>query len=153
MTDDFKQIKKLLSKLPTTLQQKIVVRATRKAALLIKKEAKNRVPIRTGLLKKSIGIAKAKKKDTPSDITRFYIIPKSVIRFTKKITVNGQSGKLKAKIYAYHAHFVEFGTKKMTAEPFLLPAAKATKMQVVSTFKEELYGQIEKEIPKIAKEV
>lgn len=151
MTDEFIDIKRKLSKLPVILQDKIVTKASRAAASLIAKEAKRRVPVDRGLLKRSIGVAKAKKKDTPEGVIRFYVVPKSTVAFSRKVTVAGikGGGKLKAKVRAFHAHFVEFGTKKMGAKPFLLPAAKAVQPQVMSTFKEKIRSEIEKEVPKL----
>ena len=147
MTDEFLQVKKALDKLPGVLQQRVVVGATRAAAKVIADEAKQNVPVRTGLLKKSIGVAKAKKKDTEPGHVKFYVVPKSKIAFTKK--VNG--GKLKVKTYAWYAHFVEFGTAKMAARPFLRPAFENSAVKSVKAFQEYAVKRVDREVRKLAR--
>ncbi len=151
MTDEFKEVKRVLKQLPPVLQHKVVTAAARAGAQVIAKEARRRVPVRSGLLKRSIGVAKAKKKDTPKDAVRFYVVPKTKVSINRKVSVNGQKGKLKAKVRAYHGHFVEFGTRKMAARPFLLPAAKAKQAEVVKVFQEKIHEGVEKEVKRLAK--
>jgi len=151
ITDEFKDVQKVLQKLPATLQYKVVVKAARASARVIAKQAKANVPVKSGLLRKSIGVAKAKKSATPKDVVRFYVVPKSKVSISKKVIVGGRSGKLRAKVRAYHGHFVEFGTKKMKAIPYLLPAAKATRGQVVTTFREKIHEGVEKEVKRLAR--
>lgn len=151
MTNEFAQVQKALSKLAPTLQQKVVVGAARASAKVIADEAKRRVPVDTGLLKKSIGIAKAKKQDTPKDVVKFYVVPKTKIRFTAKGSINGQAVKVKTKTSAFHAHFIEFGTEKMPARPFLRPAMETTKTDVVKAFQEYALKRVDKEVKKLAK--
>jgi HK97 gp10 family phage protein len=150
MTDEFKAVQKALSKIPSTLQEKVVVGATRAAARVIANEAKDRVPVKTGLLKKSIGIAKAKRADTPNGVIRFYVVPKSKISIGSKVSVGGKSGKLKAKVNAYYAHMVEFGTSKMAAHPFLRPAFENSGDKSVKAFQEYALKRTEKELKKLA---
>jgi HK97 gp10 family phage protein len=150
MTSEFEAVQKTLSRLPAVIQQKVVVGAARAASRVIAKKAKELAPVDTGLLKKSIGIAKAKKKDTDPGHVKFYIVPKSVVSVRSKVSVGGRSGKLKAKVRAYHAHFLEFGTKNMAAKPYLLPAAKATTSDAVKAFREYVHNRVPVELKKIA---
>lgn len=152
MTESFKKVKKALDKLPGTIQQKVVVGATRKATSVIAKEAKANVPERTGLLKKSIGVAKAKKKDTPHNHVKFFVVPKSKILFSKKVDLaDGSTGKLKVQANAYYAHMIEFGTVNMVAQPFLRPAMESKADESVKAFQQYALKRVDKEIAKLGK--
>jgi HK97 gp10 family phage protein len=151
MTDGFLEVQKALSKLAPTIQEKVVVGATRAAAKVVADEAKSRVPVDTGLLKKSIGVAKAKKKDTPKDVVKFYVVPKSKIKFTTKGTMDGKAVKVKTNTSAFHAHFIEFGTEKMAARPFLRPAMESTRTEVVTAFQKYALKRVDKEVAKLGR--
>lgn len=147
---DAKAVQKVLSKLPAIIQKKVVDKASRASAKVIATEAKKRVARRTGLLARSIGVAKAKPRNTPDGMVRFYVLPKTKVTISRRVVVNGKKGRLKAKTRVFYGHFLEFGTKKMKAKPFLLPAAKATSSKVVSTFKEKVFEEVEKEVRKLS---
>lgn len=152
MTESFKKVKQALEKLPDAIQQKVVVGATRKATSVIAKEAKDNVPERTGLLKKSIGVAKAKKKDTPLHHVKFFVVPKSKILFSKKVTLaDGGTGKLKVQANAYYAHMVEYGTKNMVAQPYLRPAMESKADEAVKAFQDYAIKRVDKEIARLNK--
>ncbi|UFH59834.1 HK97-gp10 family putative phage morphogenesis protein [Sulfurovum mangrovi] len=144
MTDEFKDVQDALSKFRTNVKEKIVTGAARSSANVIADEAKARVHVRTGLLKKSIGVAKAKKKDTAPGHVKFYVVAKSKVQGTKKVTIGGQSGKMKFKVYAWYAHMVEFGTVNMAAIPFMRPAYETKGTESVRVFQDEVFKRIEK---------
>jgi len=150
ITDEFKAVQDALKKLPAHLQQKVVVGATRASAAVIAKEAKENVPVRTGLLKKSISVRMVPKSKTPKGHVHFYVVPLTKVRFTANVTVNGQSGKLKATRTAYYAHMVEFGTSKMAAQPFLRPAFENSADKSVKAFQAYALKRTDKEIAKLA---
>jgi HK97 gp10 family phage protein len=79
--------------------------ALKEAGKFIRKEVKDRVPVDEGTLKKNVGTW-VRKKDTSLQIGVY----------------TRERAKKKKYTYAYHAHLVEFGTKKMAAKPFLRPA-------------------------------
>jgi len=150
ITDEFKKVQKTLSKLPHVLQEKVVVGATRAAAKTIADDAKRRVPVKSGLLKKSIGVKKAKKQFTPDNVVKYIIAPMSKVRVTKKVIAAGKSGKLKASLISYHGGFVEFGTKNMKAKPYLAPAMRANRSKAVKAFQSYAILRTEKELRKLA---
>lgn len=151
MTDGFLQVDKALSQLSETMQEKVFVGATRAAAKVIAEDAKANVPVDTGLLKKSIGVAKAKKKDTPDGVVKFYVVPKSKVRFTAKGTANGVGVKVKTTTQAWYAHMVEFGTVNMAARPFLRPAYANSATKSVKAFQQYALKRVEKEVKKLAR--
>lgn len=151
MTDEFAKVQSVLTKLPIVLQKKVVVGATRAGAKVIAKEAQRLVPVRSGILKRSIGVAKAKKKDTPEGVVRFYIVPKTKVNSTSRVLVGGKSAKIKAKLSSYHGHFVEFGTDNMDEDPYLYPSAKSKKDETVKAFQNYTIIRTEKEVRKLAR--
>ena len=89
---------------------KKVMRELERAALkdvakFLRKEVKRRVPVDEGTLKKNVGTW-VRKKETDLQIGIY----------------TRDRAKRKGYKYAYHAHLIEFGTKKMAAKPFLRPS-------------------------------
>jgi len=153
MTDDFARLKEFLKKLPADIQQQVVKGATRSAANVIAKDARARVPVDTGLLKKSIAVRRAKKNNQKEGHEIYYVVPLTKVKFTAKAKINGQNAKLKATRYNFHAHLVEFGTSKMKAQPFLRPAYEASAESSVEAFKKYANERVEKEAKKLAAKV
>jgi HK97 gp10 family phage protein len=79
--------------------------ALKEVAKFLRKEVKLRVPVDQGILKKNVG-SWVRKKDVVLQIGIY----------------TRERAKRKGYTYAYHAHLVEFGTKRMTAKPFLRPS-------------------------------
>lgn len=90
-----------LKRLDHKLQKKAVAPSLRKGLTLIKNDAISGSPYRTGKLRSSIVIRKAKKK------------------FQTKGSQMYSVGVLKK---AWYWRFVEFGTSRLSARPFLRPA-------------------------------
>ena len=99
------EVLKKLKKLPERIQKNVLSGAIRASAKPIIKEARRLVPVRTGTLKKSIGVVKRRSED------------KNIIHYS----VTPRSGK-KQKYDGWYAHFVEFGTyAKLDHPPKSLP--------------------------------
>lgn len=92
------EIDKALAELERKAQRKIVSSAMRKAMKIVQAEAKNNAPVDTGELKKSIKVRAGKRR-----------------RGAITIDVRTQDPNHKEK-------FLEFGTVKMAARPFMRPA-------------------------------
>ncbi len=90
-----KQLAQLMKQVPLRIERKIAKKALREGARPVIKEARARAPKgKTGLLKKSI----------------------------RAYTAKGAKIRIGPSRDAWYAHFVEFGTSKMTARPFMRPA-------------------------------
>ena len=85
----------------------------------IKDEVKNRAPVKSGVLKSAIRSKQMTKTKYPS----------------VGIYVQGK---------AYYWYFIEHGTSKMSAAPFLRPAVDAKHEEGVEKFKERLSKEIDK---------
>lgn len=97
---------------------KIENEALQKAAEPILEDAKNSAPVRTGRLRDGLKISKVKNSKDG----------KYVLVGTDK----------KDKDAPFWATFIEFGTSKMPAQPFLRPAYERNKKQVIDILKEEI---------------
>ncbi len=153
--DGLKELEKSLKELPEVLRGKPLRNAVSAGAKVVLDEAKNRVPIGdTGNLKKSLyryrsrsqsGIGKEtflvgvrKGKGTYGDTRR----NRRLGIVGKKYTTQGE---------AFYWRFLEFGTNKMPAKPFLRPAFESTKTRAVEVMKERLAKAIELQAKKVIK--
>jgi HK97 gp10 family phage protein len=92
-------------------------------ALVVRDEAKDLVPVRTGLLKSAIFAAYG-DKEAPDVL----------------VGVNHKK--------APHSHLVEFGTVKMQAQPFMRPAITATRGKVIAIVADGMKKILEKALPR-----
>lgn len=93
-TSNAKQVKHMLTELERA--------ALKEVAKYLRKKMKSRVPFGQGVLKKNIGTWVVKKNASLQ-----------IGVYTR------DRAKRKGYPYAYHAHLVEFGTKRTRANPFL----------------------------------
>ena len=122
------EILKKLKKLPERVQKNVLTGAIRASAKPIIKEARRLVPVRSGTLKKSIGVRKRRSKDRK--IIKFSIAPLS-------------------KKGGFYGMFVENGTSKMAAHPFMRPAFEKEGKNTIKAAKEYMNKRIDKEIAKL----
>jgi HK97 gp10 family phage protein len=137
--DGLRELGERMRKLSADVATKAAVRATGKAARLIKKQAVLNVirspSVVTGSLRDAIIVKK---------------IPKSQAQYTSEhiVTVRGKSRRgrksKRKQAIAPHARFVELGTIKMRPEPFLRPALEMRKHEAIKVMVETLRQQIDK---------
>lgn len=104
------ELRKAFSELSSDAQQRSALRAAlRVAASVVVKEAKARVPAQTGDLQKSIAA---------------------------KVTVNRKSAEAKIGFgkQEFYGMFVELGTSRTAARPFLRPALDAKQREAIEKF-------------------
>jgi len=102
--------------------KRAVANVLREKARAIKEDAKKRCPKDTGALSESI---------------RY-----TVSRRTLTAAVHA-GGKKVRDIDTYYAHFVEYGTKKMNARPFLIPAGRAHEDETLDALTDALQKVLE----------
>lgn len=90
------------------------------AAQIVVDSAKAKVPVDTGELRDSIGNNKAEIKDHAAEC---------IVGVDKE---------------ALHAHFIEFGTSKSAAQPFMRPAVKESKPAVDHQVSKDLRAILER---------
>ena len=113
------ELERQFDRLADTAKKKVMMKALNAGIAPIKKEAKKNAPVDKGVLKKKI---RSKQ-----------------MRYTEKPAVGIYvSGK------AYYWYFIEHGTSKMSATPFLRPAADSKHEEGVNKFKERWKVEIDK---------
>lgn len=114
---------RVLDDLPRKLSARLLTRALRKGANVLRKEARRRAPKRSGNLRRSIRIriSKAQRR--------------------------GLAGAAGVQVYvsrgAFYGAFLEFGSARQPAHPFLRPAFDATDSAMVDAIGKQLGDDIE----------
>jgi len=103
------KLMKTLKGFPDKVQKSVVTGSIRAGATTVREEIRSKVPRGTGALKKSIYI---KKRRTKGNEVKYTVMPRKVV------LPNGS----KAKDTRQYAYYLEYGTEKMTAKPFIRPA-------------------------------
>ena len=120
---------KTLAQFPKNIQNNVMTGAIRAGANVIRDEARLRVPKKTKELAKSIVSIKRRAE----------------VRNQVKFSVTPSKGKNKA---GWRAHFIEFGTSKMSAKPFLRPAFEASENKSLDDAKDYIAKRIPQELAK-----
>ncbi|MDP9192298.1 MAG: HK97 gp10 family phage protein [Acidobacteriota bacterium] len=112
------EIQRKFANLSGRAQRAVVRDSLRSAARVVEKAARQRVPVDTGRLKKAI---------------------------TQRVTVQSSIGEALVgyRKEAFYGGFVELGTSKMAAQPFLRPALDENTDEIEKTFVNALNRTIE----------
>jgi HK97 gp10 family phage protein len=144
-----KELNDALRDLPLAIGRNVLRGATSAGAALISKEAAAKAPVYTGdvskghpppgTLRRSVYLKQIRELSSPISQT-FYV---SVRKGKNKADKKGRS------LDAYYWTWVEFGTAKMAARPFLRPAFEARKLAAVDAIKRYLAERIPREAAKL----
>lgn len=137
-----------LKELPNRIARNALRRSVARGAVVIRDEAKTRAPVSTtppapgdplpGTLKRSIVIKHDKDRSILTSQT--YVV---AVRHGKKYRNQGKKGNRSQD--AYYWRWVEFGTVKMAARPFMRPAFEAQKEAAVQEIARVLAERIAQE--------
>jgi HK97 gp10 family phage protein len=147
--DGVDELRRALEAMPARIRARAVRAALRKAALPIRDDAKARAPVLQGRL----------PYRTPGTVRRRISLRAS--KFARQagdegvfVGVKPLRGRADTRRYGkagarnpndpFYWRFLEFGTRKMAARPFLGPAARAKGNEVVRNFLRESLPAIEK---------
>ena len=136
---EFIAIGKKLKQLGGPVANRIVKRAANYAMTPIPMAAKRKVPVKHGLLKKSIG--KKSKFYKQNGVATCIVGPR---------TGYGEMINGKNHDPAMYGYVVEQGSKTAPAQPFLRPALYENKELILQRYKENALLNIEKEAKKLA---
>lgn len=156
-----------MKNLSEDMKNKIARAATAAGAAVIKKGAQARVPVKTGTLKKGIVIKRLPAGEA-APLTSQHIVTVST-REMKKYAVKSRasivelqgpiapdaSGRRKTKLLGrkdsyesygdlFYGPFVEYGTVKMAARPFLRPAFDNGKGEAIQAMKSRIEARLKK---------
>ena len=137
----FKELAAALRELPERVAKNALRSAVNAGASEIRKQAKANAPKDTGLLEKNIYQKQIREQ---SDATKqvFFV----GVRGAKK----KKKGEKKVEV-PFYWRFIEFGTSKMPAKPFLRPAFDAKKEVAIERIGEKLDERIQKYAKELAK--
>ena len=119
-----RELSRKLRQLPVKVANKHLNRATSQASTIVVKAAKQKVPVLTGTILRSI---KKRKQRTRNKF----------IATTGVGVVSDKSGR-SSGTDAFYWTFVEFGTSKMAARPFIRPALEENTAQATAKIKDVL---------------
>ena len=111
-------LQKAFKELPRELHAKALRPAVNAAAAVVRKQARSNAPVDTGVLRKAI--YQTRSRSESSAVQETAIVG---VRFGRKYRRRGQD--------AWYWKFLEFGTIKLPARPFLRPAFESTKRQQI----------------------
>lgn len=154
--EGLKELQDRMQELGNRVARKVLRRAVVAGGKLIRDEAKNIAPEYhgavseghppPGTLKRAISFGRSNRDSGPG---------KEVVNVFVRQAKNGSVGSKKVKAYgkfdAYYWRFVEFGTSKMEANPFMRPAFDSNKENAVEIIKATLAEGVEQEAAQIGK--
>jgi len=138
-----KELDEFLKTLPEKIQRKALMQATSAGARVIRDSARGRIPVRTN----PRGPIKVGKDALKARLPGYLRASLGIWRIKKgaKGTVTYGVG---ARGYAFYGKFLEFGTKYITARPFLRPALDNSYLWAIEAVASVLKQKIEREIAK-----
>lgn len=142
------ELKDALKQLPENIAKNVLRGGVGAGAAVIRKEARAKAPVSTGPVSAGHPPPGTLKKSVYQKQIREL---SNAVRQTFYVGVRkGLKGKA-AGLGAYYARFVEFGTAKMPARPFLRPAWEAKKMEAIEAIRAYIAERIPREVDKLPK--
>jgi len=143
----FREMAKKLKELGPRIAKNRLRRANSAGAAVIRDDARERVQVRTGETKRDIQI-KRERDQRGDDL----VVSHSVyVRSGKKSRIAGRARNVDKD--SFHWIFLEFGTAKMRAFPFLRPAFESKKEAAVEAVGKSLDEGIQAEAERLAREI
>lgn len=127
---------------------KIVRDAVMAGARVARDKARATTPVRTGKLKKNIAAVRARQSETPGGATAGLRVKKPSGKKTKALKRQGKKGRTSATEWdaPFYWKFLELGTSKMRAHPFIRPAWDGSLPQIEKAVSDKLAEGIDNAI-------
>lgn len=148
------ELRAALRELPQRVARNVLRGAVNAGATVIRKEVQARAPVYTGsvaeghpppgTLKRAI--YQKQIRELSSLTNQVFFVG---VRHGKKYQKQGKKGDKSQD--AYYWRFVEFGTSKMSARPFMRPAFEVKKVEAVEAIKHYLTERIAREVAALPK--
>ncbi|MBI6943734.1 HK97 gp10 family phage protein [Pseudomonas putida] len=119
---------------------KIVRDAVMAGARIARDKARAAAPVRTGKLKKNITATRLKQSDTPGGATAGVRVKSPKGKKSKALKRPGKKGRTSATDWdaPFYWKFLELGTSKMRAHPFIRPAWDGSLPQIEKAVSDKL---------------
>jgi len=147
-----------LREAPKAMQGRAVQAGMRKGGNIIRDDARRRAPRASGFMASQIvtrrANAKTRQRAGVGQGGEYFTVGVKTGRRrkfanTKRNRRNGRAGKVYEETgWAYYWRFVEFGTKKMRASPFLTPAGEAKGPEAAQVVIDETWAALDKQLKK-----
>ena len=143
-----RELQAAMRELPRRIDRRILNAALMAAARPMVADAKAGVPVDTGKLRASIIAAPAKRTSHTATVRMRVSGATQVVkeRRGKKVPT-----WVRSKDFPFYALFIERGTSKMSAKPFLRPAFERNKRSAIEIIKTRIAARIEVEAAKLKK--
>lgn len=127
---------------------KIVRDAVMAGARIARDKARAAAPVRTGKLKKNITTTRLKQSDTPGGATAGVRVKSPKGKKSKALKRPGKKGRTSATDWdaPFYWKFLELGTSKMRAHPFIRPAWDGSLPQIEKAVSDKLAEGIDNAI-------
>ena len=116
---------KAMEQMPEALARHVQGGGALEVAKIIRKAARNLVPVDTGALKRSIRVRQVSQKIQ----VKLLGAPTRIPRSAAQALAGNRPG-------AFHGHLVEYGTVRSKAQPFLEPAVRTNNSQFLKAYAE-----------------
>lgn len=136
----FKELADKLKRLPQKVARNGLRAAVSAGAAVIRNEARDMAPVDTGEMKKDIQIKRERDDRNAQGLVASYSV---FVRSGKKSRIAGRSRDIDKD--SFYWKFLEFGTSKMAAQPFMRPAFEAKKEAAVEAIGKKLDERIQSE--------
>ncbi len=147
-----------LREAPKAIQGRAVQSGMRKGGNIIRDDARRRAPRASGFMASQIvtrrANAKTRQRAGVGQGGEYFTIGVKTGRRrkfanTKRNRRKGRAGKVYQETgWAYYWRFVEFGTKKMRASPFLTPAGESKGPEAAQVVIDETWSALERQLMK-----
>lgn len=127
--EGFDAVQKALKDLAPREANQVLKRTVTKIAADMRDEARRRVPVRDGVLKKAIR-SRGERGTRTSREAGLRIHPKG-----------------------FYWHFLEFGTRTNSAQPFIVPTVEHTRKNIAEIFRKHFFKQFARQMEKRANKV
>lgn len=138
-----RELNSALHQLPDRVNRRVLRASVAPAADLIRKEAQRRAPVDTGRLEQSIIIKRVTGER--AELATYIVVP----LHGKKAQQTKKWGTA-VDLDAYYWTFIEFGTAKMHAQPFMRPAFESLKGTALDVIVDSLKIGVDREAAQLA---
>lgn len=135
-------------RLAKSVGNKIARDAVMAGARVARDKVRATAPVRTGKLKKNIAAVSLKQADTPGGATAGIRVKKPTGKQSKALKRTGKKGRTSKTQWdaPFYWKFLELGTSKMSAHPFIRPAWDGSLPQIEKAVADKLAEGIDNAI-------
>lgn len=134
--EGFKELARELRDMPEKIGRNVLRAAVNAGATAVRREVQTRAPVDTGRLRRSIYQRQVREQ---SNLQRqvFHVGVRSGVR-------RNEDGSKDRSRDAWYWRFIEFGTVKLPARPFLRPAFESRQTEAIEAMRRRLKERIER---------